>query len=116
MADNTVMAKNYFTDGGNELVIGGKLTVEGGATVTGLEAGPAYTLPPATASALGGVKAGGGLSVTGEGVLSVTPAEHQADSTATDVAGLKEAFNALLAALQAAGLMAPAASGGSDAT
>ena len=33
------------------------------------------------------------------------PAAHQADSTATDAAGLKTDFNALLAKLIAAGLM-----------
>lgn len=82
MADQTVMAKNYFTKGGDELVIGGALTVEEGATVSGL----------------------------------ITQAANQTDSTATTVADLKDDFNALLAKLQAAGLMAPAASGGSDAT
>ena len=35
-----------------------------------------------------------------------TAAAHQANSTATDVAGLVADFNALLAKLQAAGLMA----------
>lgn len=41
-----------------------------------------------------------GASVTGLPV-----AENQADSTATDVAGLVTDFNALLAKLKAAGLM-----------
>lgn len=41
-----------------------------------------------------------GASVTG---LSV--AENQADSTATDIAGLVADFNALLSKLKAAGLM-----------
>ena len=34
---NTQTTKNYFTDGGDTLVIGGKLTVEAGAEVTGID-------------------------------------------------------------------------------
>ena len=41
-----------------------------------------------------------------EGLPGSTPAENQADSTATTVAALKDDFNALLAKLKAAGLMA----------
>ena len=118
MTDNTFVSKNYFKNGGDELVIGGKLTVESGATVTGLEAGPAYVLPPATVSQLGGVKIGTGLSVTAEGVISnaLSHAAYQADSTATELADLVTAVNALLAALRAAGLMeAEAPAGGGDA-
>lgn len=37
---------------------------------------------------------------------SFTPAENQADSTATTVAALKDEFNALLSKLKTAGLMA----------
>ena len=37
---------------------------------------------------------------------SFTPAENQADSAATSIATLKEDFNALLAKLKVAGLMA----------
>ena len=103
--------------GGNELVIGGKLTFLEGAEVEnfpgGGGGGGSYTLPPATASTLGGVKVGSGLSVTAEGVLSadgVTPAAAQADSTATTIAALKEDFNTLLAALRIAGLLAATAS------
>ncbi|MDU5684183.1 MAG: head fiber protein [Kluyvera cryocrescens] len=51
--------------------------------------GEAYTLPAATTSALGGVK----------------KMAAQADSTATDVAGLVTDFNALLAKARTAGLM-----------
>ena len=113
---NTHNTKNYMAHGGNELVIGGKLTILPGAVVEGLEGGGSggdgYTLPPATASTLGGIKVGSGLSVTQDGVLSadgVTPAAHQADSEATTIAALKEDFNTLLAALHTAGLMAAAA-------
>jgi hypothetical protein len=46
-----------------------------------------------------------GASVTGL-PSSFTPAANQTDSTATTIALLKEDFNALLAKLKAAGLMA----------
>ena len=98
--------KNYMTDGGDTLVIGGNLTVEAGATVTGLEAGPAYVLPAATDDTLGGVKVGDGLSID-NGVLSVDmePAANQEESEAAELADLVSDFNDLLAALKAAGLM-----------
>ena len=51
--------------------------------------GEAYTLPPATTTTIGGVK----------------KMANQADTTATDVAGLVTDFNALLAKLKAAGMM-----------
>lgn len=51
--------------------------------------GEAYTLPAATTNALGGVK----------------KMAAQADSTATDVAGLVTDLNALLAKARTAGLM-----------
>ena len=79
---DTHVTRNYFAHGGNELVIGGKLTFLEGATVEG-----------------------------GEGLFD-SPAEepspllaYQADSTATSASGLKEDFNALLAKLRTAGLM-----------
>lgn len=52
--------------------------------------GSEYTLPAASASALGGVKL----------------ATAQADSVATDAAGIVEDFNTLLAGLRASGVMA----------
>ena len=112
---NTHNTKNYMAHGGNELVIGGKLTFLDGAEVEnfpgGGGGGDSYTLPTASASTLGGVKVGSGLTIT-DGVLSadgVTPAAAQADSTATTIAALKEDFNTLLAALRTAGLLAAAA-------
>ena len=42
-----------------------------------------------------------------EGLPASPKAENQADSEATDVAGLKADFNSLLAKLKAAGLMEP---------
>ena len=108
---DTHNTKNFMAHGGNELVIGGKLTILPGAVVEGLEGGggSGYTLPAATASTLGGIKVGNGLSITAEGVLSangITPAAAQADSEATTIAALKTDFNALLAALRTAGLLA----------
>lgn len=50
---------------------------------------------------------GGTMEVLpGASVTGLPAAENQADSTATDVAGLVTDFNALLAKLKAAGLMA----------
>ena len=53
----------------------------------------------------------GTLEIGGEGQLilggkAIAPSAHQADSAATTIADLKTDFNALLAKLQAAGLMA----------
>ena len=122
--------KNYMEQGGEKLVIGGTATVTGtlaiaeGATVTGLAADP---LLAATATALGGIKAatkGAGDTVECKidgtsSKLYVAPTAaakadaagvvkmvaNQADSTATEVAGLVTDFNALLAKLKAAGIM-----------
>ncbi len=72
--------KNFLAHGGNELVIGGKLTFLPGATVEG-----------------------------GEGLFDRLEPNahipHIADSEATTVAALREDFNALLTALRTAGIM-----------
>ena len=81
--------KNYFAHGGNELVIGGKLTFLPGATVEGGEG--LFDLPAGS---------------------PVTALPFLDDSEATTVANLKNDFNALLAALRTAGVLsatAPAA-------
>ena len=78
--------KNYFAHGGNELVVGGKLTFLPGATVEGAEG--LFDLP------------------SGDDGASLP---FLADSTATTVAQLREDYNRLLAALRTAGLMAPEA-------
>lgn len=99
------MPKNYSTDGGDTLHIGGKLEVGEGAEVTGLT--DLGSIPVAAADTLGCVKVGAGLSID-EGVLSVdmsTPAANQAASTASTIAGLKDDLNTLIAALKTAGLM-----------
>ena len=70
--------KNYTEQGGDVTHIGGKLIIEEGATVEGL---------PSSGS--------------------TDPAENQKASTATQVAALKNDFNALLSKLKNAGLMEP---------
>ena len=79
-------AKNYMTDGGNRLVIGGTLEVEDGATVIGIEGA---SLPDATTTTKGGVKMG-------------TPVP---DSAAVDVAGVNTALNKLIGSLVTAGVI-----------
>ena len=76
---NTHVTKNYFTDNGNELVIGGKLTFLDGAEVENFP-----------------------------GITSGNSAPYVADSEATTVANLKADFNALLAALRTAGALSAA--------
>ena len=82
---NTHNCKNYTAHGGNETVIGGKLTFLPGAEVEGLA--DLLDIPQGAAA-------------------YAAPAAYQADSTATTVAGLKDDFNALLAKLRAAGILA----------
>ena len=74
--------RNYMAHGGDELVIGGKLTFLPGATVEGAEG--LFDLPS------GGAQ----------------PLPCMANSEATTVAALREDYNRLLAALREAGLMA----------
>jgi hypothetical protein len=111
--------KNYTEQGGEKTVIGGTLEIKEGASVTGLTS----TAAPASATALGGVKAAAKeetdtvpVKIGEDGILyvpaypvvpEVPVAANQADSTATDVTGLVADFNALLAKLKAAGLMVP---------
>lgn len=73
--------RNFHAHGGNEWVIGGKLTFLPGATVEGAEG--LFDLPKS----------------------AETPLPALPDSTATTVAALREDYNALLAALRASGLM-----------
>ena len=80
VADVTRNTHNYFAQGGNELVIGGKLTFLPGATIEGGD--DLFGQPP-----------------------SFKPIGYVADSEATTIAALKDDFNALLAALRSCGLM-----------
>ena len=79
---NTYQTKNYTAHGGAETVIGGSLRILSGGSLIVDE----------------------GASVTG--LQGSGAAENQAESTAATVAALKEDFNALLAKLKAAGIMA----------
>ena len=74
--------RNYHAHGGNEWVIGGKLTFLPGAVVEGAEG--LFDLP-----------------AVGEPVILPS----LPDSEATTVAALREDFNSLLAFLRSAGLM-----------
>ena len=92
--------RNYAAHGGNEWVVGGKLTILPGAQVEGLEDLLGISIEPdpleaASADAIGGVLL----------------AANQEDSTASTIAGLRDDFNALLAKLKASGIMAPDAPG-----
>ena len=116
------VTKNYFTDGGDTLVIGGKLQVEEGAEVIGIEGGGG-SIPVASADTLGGVKVGARLSIDENGVLS---AEAQTPGAATkttagvvrqaafvpkeslDLVGVETYVENVVNALVAAGVMAPA--------
>ena len=80
VADPTCNTHNYFAQGGNELVIGGKLTF----------------LPSAT------IEGGDNLFTPS---LPFDQIAYVPDSEATTIAALKDDFNALLAAVRAAGLM-----------
>lgn len=83
MSTNGHITKNYMAHGGEELIIGGKLTFLAGAVVEGAE-----------------------------GLLDIPKADapYVADSTATTVAALRDNYNALLAALRNAGVLATAQS------
>ncbi|WP_338077247.1 head fiber protein [Acetivibrio straminisolvens] len=117
--------KNYTEQGGEKTVIGGTLEIKEGASVTGLSADP---LLVATEETLGGVKAAAAdegdtveIKIGEDGKLYaptyptdatesvsglVKMAANQADSIAEDTATLVTDFNALLAKLKAAELMA----------
>lgn len=79
--DMTRSARNYFAHGGNELVIGGKLTFLPGATIEG----------------------GDDLFGQSEPAAQIA---YIANSEATTIAALREDFNGLLSVLRNAGLMA----------
>ena len=77
---DSIVTKNYSTDGGDTWVIGGKLVIEDGAEVEGLNSA---------------------------GQTCGAAADNQAASNATAVAALKNDFNALLIKLKNAGIMTP---------
>lgn len=81
--DTAHSTRNYMAHGGNELVIGGKLTL----------------LPSAVVDDPNGLLGGSGAAA------KTIP--YQAPSEASTVAALREDFNALLTSLIAAGIMEP---------
>ena len=78
--DYTRNTHNYFANGGNELVIGGKLTFLPGAIIEG---GDDLFTPS----------------------LPFDQIAYVPDSEATTIAALKDDYNALLVAIRTAGLM-----------
>lgn len=109
--------KNYKTDGGDTLVIGGKLVIEDGATVQG---GGFDQLAPATADALGGVKIGDNITVDAAGVIAVPDAAAAAKGVVLQGVAVADAageaptaaeFKALLDSLRGAGIIATAEAG-----
>ena len=84
--------KNYFTDGGDTLIINGKLVVGDDATVEGLDTGggESYTLPAATTTTLGGVR----------------QCAHYDDFSDTSYASFQTHFNQFLGSLRDAGIVA----------
>ena len=78
---NTYNTKNYFAHGGEQLVIGGKLTFLEGAEVENFPGGN----------------------------TNATEAPYVADSEAATVAALKTDFNSLLATLRTAGILSATA-------
>ena len=111
---NDRVTKNYSTDNGDTLVIGGKLVIKEEATVEGLNqgggSGEGYTLPVASAETFGGIKVGNGLSIDANGVLSadgITPAANQAAlENNAELSDVVSKLNAVLGALKTAGIMA----------
>ena len=108
-------AKNYTEQSGDVTHFGGKVIFEEGCEIEGLEE---YQMPIATAEVLGGVKVGEGLAVEEDGTLSadipdaaedvkglVKQAEPVADAASAPTA---EEYNALLASLRTAGIIATA--------
>lgn len=126
--DTTHTTRNFHAHGGNEWVVGGKLTILEGATVTGIAA----TAAAASAEALGGIMAAAKgeqdtvevkigtdsklyvpvypaaytlPAATADVLGGVKLAASQTDSVAATIADLKSDFNALLGKLRVAGLM-----------
>lgn len=111
--------KNKMIDGGDTLVIGGKLKVEAGATVEGIAD---ITANDATKVAKGLVQIGDGLAVA-DGVVSLDAPDAAADTKGVVLQGVAVAdaagdaptaaeFKALLDSLREAGIIATAEAAG----
>ncbi|MDD4802293.1 MAG: hypothetical protein PHF24_05045 [Syntrophomonas sp.] len=103
--------RNYTEQGGERTVIGGTLEIVAGGTLNIAEgANFEGVVIPTVVDALNSTSAASALSAKQGKVLNdaiaAKTAANQADSTATDAAGLATDFNALLAKLKAVGLMA----------
>lgn len=116
-------AKNYTEQNGDVTHIGGKLIIEPGAVVEGLDGleglggggGCSYKLPVASGDTLGGVMAKAKTDETVEAAVDAdgrlfVPASPQMaaqeDCASEEAADIKDAFNSLLSKLRASGLMA----------
>ena len=110
-------AKNYTEQGGDVTHFGGKVIFEEGCEVEGLPPQPAE-IPVATEEELGGIIVGSGLEVEEDGTLSVTPTpdadpetkglvkQGEAVADCSGDAPTAEEYNALLASLRTAGIIA----------
>ena len=95
--------KNYTEQGGEKTVIGGTLEIATGGQVTGITTATIVdSLTSTDATKALSSKQGKTLKTLIDGKTSA----NQANSTATELAGLVTDFNALLSKLKAAGLMA----------
>lgn len=107
--------KNYTEQGGEVTHFGGKVIFEEGCEVEGLGPQP---LTPATEETLGGIIVGSGLEVEEDGTLSVKPTpdadpetkglvkQGEAVADCSGDAPTAEEYNALLASLRTAGIIA----------
>ena len=99
--------KNYMTDGGNETVIGGKLTIKPGAKVSGIARVPDtgttghYLKKTSSGCSWATLPSTPDASTTTKGLVK----QAAAVADATGEAPTAAEFNALLAALKSAGLM-----------
>ncbi len=93
--DQTHSTRNYFAHGGNELVVGGKLTLLPDSEVEGLE----YHLDNFADNLLAELQHSLPTSES-----DIHPVYTMQDSTASTVAALKDDFNTLLGKLREAGL------------
>ncbi len=103
--------KNYTEQGGEKTVIGGELVIAAGGKLTiSAEASVQGVVTAPVIDALNSTSSTSALSAKQGKVLNdalaAKTAAAQANSTATEVAGLVADFNALLAKLRTAGLMA----------
>jgi len=105
--------KNYKTDGGDTLVIGGNLQIEAGASVTGIAVASLIDNLTSTATdkaltAKQGkvLKDAADLKIAANQAANATAAATTLETAEALANALQTDFNALLANLKAAGIMA----------